>query len=807
MLEVSQSTRKHKLAKKDTTPRLRHDDSQIQFAAIESSPAADDAIDSQLLTERQREVKERQKSEAAAMFPDLRSSPRPKAKKTGSKLSLSSDLPVSTASEEGQPATPSINHTTSAFDDFITSSPTPRRENADAQLGSDALGFDSDAADPPSSPPKAASRESSLLLQDDAHGVTKHEIVWDGITCTSDSSRLSSPDPSILSVSGLSKTTDLQAKGSEIEETGACAQKSSAPERTSTLAQAQSLDEQTGNTPKETFVDALSNPADGDEGEDPANDTVYVDAASFPQPEVPALDNSSRRSARSGRSKRNQQTPEKEKELPTSQESASRRKRRSSSLSELDEDADEIGPGSNATALKLDGGKDFQPEACAHVAGTPRPKKLIKTRKRRSAIAILLDQQHQFFMDSPRSGVATRGSEKRNSSVSAVVETSPLMENGRSRASSRLRHEAPATIPETPVVAEAGTEKTRKQPRQSEITEQSSQSQPAKRRRVERSESRVVVEDSQEIQPASIEDDAMAVTLHNRPPRRGRVRKQKAAGPIQEKESEPIPKDHTPRVGKRSSRGRGRPIKNKTVQVKEEMEIESSPLEVPDVQASIDLDAKPLNPEQDSIYVKDSFMGVPDVESVESREKDGEEGIQISFAGHVDIEAEDRANELLSGTEGITKPQGAEEDDAGSAGDAEAEAQIIELMSQAEASRDRATSSADEPQPSILVVEESADGNSQYAGSIVPTTAAPLAARSAKVEEESEVSPNISSGSAPADTAKEEFTGATAVSRFKELLEGLQTTTMSRAEVMKMEEMMWDLKAELYAAEKRGRSA
>ena len=61
-----------------TTPkaRLRHDDSQIQFAAIESSPLQPEPAESQYLTDRQKEVKERQGREAAAMFPEIRSSPR-----------------------------------------------------------------------------------------------------------------------------------------------------------------------------------------------------------------------------------------------------------------------------------------------------------------------------------------------------------------------------------------------------------------------------------------------------------------------------------------------------------------------------------------------------------------------------------------------------------------------------------------------------------------------------------------------------------------------------------------------------------
>lgn len=53
---------------------LRHNDSQIEFEPIESSPVPENQ-DSQLLTDRQKEVADRQRHEAASMFPDIRSSP------------------------------------------------------------------------------------------------------------------------------------------------------------------------------------------------------------------------------------------------------------------------------------------------------------------------------------------------------------------------------------------------------------------------------------------------------------------------------------------------------------------------------------------------------------------------------------------------------------------------------------------------------------------------------------------------------------------------------------------------------------
>lgn len=54
--------------------RLRHDDSQIQFVAVESSPIGLPRYDSQLLTDHQKEVKIRQRDDIA-IFSDIRSSP------------------------------------------------------------------------------------------------------------------------------------------------------------------------------------------------------------------------------------------------------------------------------------------------------------------------------------------------------------------------------------------------------------------------------------------------------------------------------------------------------------------------------------------------------------------------------------------------------------------------------------------------------------------------------------------------------------------------------------------------------------
>ncbi|KAI9815955.1 MAG: hypothetical protein M1827_001947 [Pycnora praestabilis] len=112
--------------------RLRHDNSQIQFATIESSPL-EEANDSQLLTDHQREVKERQEVEAAARFSSFCSSPRTKSRELKNnlpQLSLSSDLPPSGRLDVDAPITPTLPPSSHRLMDFfIQSSPTPRPQD------------------------------------------------------------------------------------------------------------------------------------------------------------------------------------------------------------------------------------------------------------------------------------------------------------------------------------------------------------------------------------------------------------------------------------------------------------------------------------------------------------------------------------------------------------------------------------------------------------------------------------------------------------------------------------------------------
>ena len=130
-----------------TTPkaRLRHDDSQIQFATIESSPLQSEPLESQYLTARQKEVKERQGHEAAAMFPDIRSSPRSTSRPIDYNLpklvlkSAQNSTPKTIINEDTSPTgLPAL------MNEFLGSSPTPSSKRSSDRR------FDED---PPSSPP------------------------------------------------------------------------------------------------------------------------------------------------------------------------------------------------------------------------------------------------------------------------------------------------------------------------------------------------------------------------------------------------------------------------------------------------------------------------------------------------------------------------------------------------------------------------------------------------------------------------------------------------------------------------------
>lgn len=109
------------------TPRskLRHEDSQIEFQAIDSSPPNDNDQDSQMLTDRQREVRERQRDEGA-LFPDIRSSPNLPVRPKGATETGRLTAPDGKIGDLQQNLTPvKENADPDSMDFVLGSSPTP----------------------------------------------------------------------------------------------------------------------------------------------------------------------------------------------------------------------------------------------------------------------------------------------------------------------------------------------------------------------------------------------------------------------------------------------------------------------------------------------------------------------------------------------------------------------------------------------------------------------------------------------------------------------------------------------------------
>lgn len=148
-----------KSASSTPKPRLRHDDSQIQFAPIDSSPLPPEG-ESQHLTEHQQEVLARQHQDAQ-LFPDLSSSPLAQStalpKPISKRLDFTSHTKQHTNNDLlGTPSGLPDGH--GLMSDDLPSSPTP---SSTKDVGQGAMDiddedhFDEPEQDPPSSPPRS----------------------------------------------------------------------------------------------------------------------------------------------------------------------------------------------------------------------------------------------------------------------------------------------------------------------------------------------------------------------------------------------------------------------------------------------------------------------------------------------------------------------------------------------------------------------------------------------------------------------------------------------------------------------------
>lgn len=111
-----------------TRARPRHDDSQMHFAVIDSSPLVPEAVDSQLLTNHQKEVRERQQFEAGVMFPDLRTTPKIRVREQGDILPklILKGAQVSRSESNAVDNCAVLPAADDISDDVFESSPTPR---------------------------------------------------------------------------------------------------------------------------------------------------------------------------------------------------------------------------------------------------------------------------------------------------------------------------------------------------------------------------------------------------------------------------------------------------------------------------------------------------------------------------------------------------------------------------------------------------------------------------------------------------------------------------------------------------------
>src|SRR4051812_27595584 len=166
--------------------KLRHENSQILFTAIESSPVAEADQDSQLLTERQKEVKEAQQRLTASLFPTIRSSPtpRPSSRRTNAADNIVSSIMLSSEADDERPTTPTLPAPHGPMDEFLGSSPTPAsvprrktpRRSREASTPRPQLAGLREVEEPPSSPPQVECGEVVVVSSVGSEEATGEEL-------------------------------------------------------------------------------------------------------------------------------------------------------------------------------------------------------------------------------------------------------------------------------------------------------------------------------------------------------------------------------------------------------------------------------------------------------------------------------------------------------------------------------------------------------------------------------------------------------------------------------------------------------
>ena len=154
--------------------RLRHEDSQIVFAAIHSSPYDTEGLVSQFLTPHQREVRERQHLEANAMFPDIRSDPATRSTRKPRKAPVLSVEDRDLAHKEHDEWSSPITTKEPVLNDFVQSSPTPGPSRHASSSGIPEEG-------PPSSPPVRLRNRLAMAGPDPQKKLSRNEGQMEGV--------------------------------------------------------------------------------------------------------------------------------------------------------------------------------------------------------------------------------------------------------------------------------------------------------------------------------------------------------------------------------------------------------------------------------------------------------------------------------------------------------------------------------------------------------------------------------------------------------------------------------------------------
>jgi hypothetical protein len=148
-----------------STPRRsrRHNDSQVQFQQIDSSPLNVIQAESQYLTERQKEIRDRQRQDASVYFSDLK--PDMPAKHLH-EMSCFSELNRQASLQAERPSTPTLpDRGLTDFDNNPIASPTPRSKHQALRL---------EDIDAPSSPLSVQANEDAISQENvDGEGLSE----------------------------------------------------------------------------------------------------------------------------------------------------------------------------------------------------------------------------------------------------------------------------------------------------------------------------------------------------------------------------------------------------------------------------------------------------------------------------------------------------------------------------------------------------------------------------------------------------------------------------------------------------------